>query len=152
MRDPGHLMVSLVGSIEIPGAFSIPAEELSWSFLASGGPGGQHANRSATKAELRWSYGASTAINDEQRGVLASRLGRRGRGGVLVVTVDESRSQWRNRQIARRRVVESVQEALRVEPPRQPTRVSRSARRRRRDAKQRRSQTKRLRKPPTTED
>lgn len=129
----------------------IPAGELVWRFSTSGGPGGQHANRSATRVELQFDLGASPSVDDTARRRMLGRLGPRARDGVVTVVVDESRSQWRNRQLARRRLRELVEEALRPETKRRPTRPSRAARRRRLEEKRRRSITKRLRGRPDIE-
>jgi ribosome-associated protein len=136
--------------LRITGAIAIPNEELSWTFSPAGGPGGQHANRSNTRVELRFDVAASRAFDEPTRNrLLAKRDGR----SEIVVVADESRSQWRNRQIARRRLVEVLSEALRPDPPeRRPTKPSRSARRRRVEEKRARSRTKALRRSPQTDD
>ncbi len=126
----------------------IPASELQWSFSTSGGPGGQHANRSATRAELRFDLGASRAVPEEARRRLLERLGSKAAGGVVMVTVDESRSQWRNRQLARRRLQELLREALRQPTARGSTKPPAGAHRRRIEEKRHRGWIKRLRKPP----
>jgi ribosome-associated protein len=131
------------------GAFSISAKELQWRFAPSGGPGGQHANRSATRAELRFDPAASAAFGD----VVKERIARRIGGGVVVVVVDESRSQWRNRQTARRRLGSMLEAAMKPDPPRRrPTRPSRSSRERRLRDKKARSETKRRRGTPGPDD
>ena len=128
---------------------TIPADELDWTFLPSGGPGGQHANRSSTKVVLRFDAATSRSIDVKTRRLLLDRLS----DPVLAVTVDDSRSQWRNRQIAKRRLRDRLQAALAPEaPPRKPTKPSRRAKQRRLDAKRARSQTKALRKPPDPGD
>ena len=130
----------------------IAAQELLWSFSPSGGPGGQHANRSNTRAELRFDLTASPSIPDSVRARMEAALGNRLVSGALLVTVDESRSQWRNRQIARKRLAELLADAARPPaPPRRRTKPSRSARRRRLDSKRRRGKTKQLRKRPDAE-
>ena len=127
----------------------IRAAELSWDFGPSGGPGGQHANRAHSRVELRFSLMASTAFADSERRRLERNLGPRLRNGVVAVVVDEERSQWRNRQIARGRLKDLLDEALQPDPPnRKATRPSRSARRKRVEAKRQRSETKRLRRSP----
>lgn len=127
----------------------IPAAELDWTFLPSGGPGGQHANRSSTKVVLRFDVATSLVIDDEIRRRLLDRLAE----PVLTVSVDDSRSQWRNRQLAKRRLRDRLQAAMAPEaPPRRPTKASRRVRQRRLDAKRARSQTKALRKRPDIED
>ncbi|MGH8946188.1 MAG: aminoacyl-tRNA hydrolase, partial [Acidimicrobiia bacterium] len=76
------------------------------------------------------------------------RLGPRAAGGRVVVSVDETRSQWQNRQLARRRLQQLLREALRRPVVRRPTRPSATARVRRLEEKRHRSRVKRLRKPP----
>jgi ribosome-associated protein len=128
---------------------SIPADELDWTFLPSGGPGGQHANRSSSKVVLRFDVASSRAVDEETKRRLLDRLA----DPVLSLTVDDSRSQWRNRQIAKRRLRDRLQAALAPEAPRRrPTKPSRRVRQRRLDAKRARSQTKALRKPPNPGD
>ncbi len=126
----------------------IPAAELQWRFTTSGGPGGQHANKAATRAELSWDLAASPTVDPATRRRLQDRLGSHLAGGVVTVAVDETRSQWRNRSIARRRLAELVFDALREEAPRRPTRPTRAAKRRRLESKRRRGVLKRLRRPP----
>lgn len=131
---------------------TIPGVELHESFSTSGGPGGQHANRSATRVTLAWAV-TSSAIDPAVRFRLVKALDARLESGELRVTVDESRSQWRNRQLARQRMVQVVREALK--PParkRVATRPSRARRQARLDEKRRRSETKRLRGRPAGDD
>ena len=131
--------------------FVIPEDELHWSFSTSGGPGGQHANRNATKAELRWDVAASDAISDEIRSKLESGLGSRVRDGTVKVTAGDSRSQWRNRQAARKRLSELLESALRERRIRVPTKPSKKAKRSRVEDKRRRGAKKRLRDKPDVE-
>lgn len=140
MPDDGPLVVS--------GDLVIPAAELRWRFDPSAGPGGQHTNKAATRAELSWDAGRSEALSVSLRTRLIARLGGRAPGGVITVSVDETRSQWRNRVIARRRLAGLLHEALRPERIRLATRVPPGSRRRRLEAKRRRSEAKRLRRPP----
>jgi ribosome-associated protein len=128
---------------------TIAASELELSFARPGGPGGQHANTSATKVELRFDVAASPSLSEAQRTrirrALASRLTR---DGVLVLQAGEFRSQARNREAAVGRLRNLLDEALRPRRSRVPTRVPRSARRRRLDDKRRRGERKRLRRAP----
>jgi ribosome-associated protein len=134
--------------LAITNGIVIPDEELAWSFSPSGGPGGQHANRSATRAEVRFDVASSRAFDADTRARLLGRLG----GPVVTVSVDETRSQWRNRQLARRRLAERLRAALEPDSPRRrPTKPTRASQRRRVDAKRARSRTKQLRKPPRSE-
>jgi ribosome-associated protein len=139
-----------VDDLKISETITIPAGELGWTFSPTGGPGGQHANRSSTRAELRFDVATSRAFDDETRDLLLARLAT---DGTVAVIVDETRSQWRNRQIARQRFADRVRDALKPDPPeRRPTKPSRAALRRRTEEKKARSQTKSLRKPPGSED
>jgi len=137
--------------LEIRTDLVIPATELAWRFDTAGGPGGQHANRAASRAELSFDLGSSPSVPEHLRTRMLDNLGRRARNGVVTVAVDESRSQWRNRAIARKRMARLLREACRVPRSRRQTRPSAGARRRRREAKRRRSETKRLRRRPEEE-
>jgi len=121
----------------------IALEELEWRFDASGGPGGQHANTSNTRAEVRFDVAASSSLGPRQRARLLDRL-----GPVVVVAAADSRSQTRNRELALERLRDRLAAALRVVAPRRPTRPSRAARQRRLDQKKQRGETKRRRRPP----
>ncbi|MCL1600648.1 MAG: aminoacyl-tRNA hydrolase [Actinomycetia bacterium] len=128
--------------------FDIPASELQWRFGPSGGPGGQHANKSSTRAELRFNIETSRAFDDPMRERLVEQLGIEVR-----ITEDGSRSQATNRKRGVRRLNALLEDAARPDPPkRKPTKPSGSARRRRIDDKRARSETKKARKPPTGDD
>jgi len=127
-------------SLKVTRSLSIPADELRWRFTTSGGPGGQHANRSSTRVEVRFDIENSEALGPRQRARLLDRI-----GPTLTVTAGEQRSQARNREVALRRLGGRLQEALRVERPRVPTRPSKAAKARRLDEKRRRSARKRER-------
>lgn len=127
----------------------IPEAELSESFARSGGPGGQHVNTSATKAELRFDVAGSGALTDEQKQRVRQHLASRLTGdGVLVLAASEHRSQARNRETARARLAHLLDEALAPQRPRKPTRRPRRAEERRLAAKKRRGERKRLRQRP----
>ncbi len=124
--------------IRVNGQLSIPMRELTWRFAPSGGPGGQHANKVSSRAELRWDVVASPSLTEVQRARLVDKL-----GGEVRISVDEARSQLRNRSLAVDRLGERVAEALRREVARRPTKPSKGSQRRRLDAKKQRSQIKR---------
>ncbi len=138
MDEPLHAAPGLV----------IPAEELRWRFDPSGGPGGQHANKSSTRVELAFDVAGSPAVPEPLRSLLLERLGSRLTTGELRVVVNESRSQWRNREIARRRLAAVLEEALRTRRPRRATRPTAAARLRRLAVKRHRGEAKRRRRPP----
>jgi ribosome-associated protein len=136
-----------VSDLEVTPHLVIPDAELVWRFGPSSGPGGQHANRSNTRAELTFDIARSEVLGDSQRRRLLERF-----GPVLTVGVDDERSQARNRDLARLRMADRLADALRVARPRRPTRPSRSSARRRVDAKRRRSQLKDQRRRPSSDD
>lgn len=125
----------------------IPESELTYRFSTSGGPGGQHANRSATRVDLTFDIGDSPSIPESSKAVLVEALGSR-----ITVSVDESRSQWRNRQLAKRRLADKLLDALKTQRVRRPTRPKRSAKRKRVEGKRQRSEIKQLRRRPTSDD
>lgn len=151
-RGPVVENEALRGDLKVSERLTIPAEELTETFQTSGGPGGQHANRSATGVALSWHYAASNALNDGEKARLSAALGARGEGGALRVVADKSRSQWRNRNLARSRLADLVTTSLKPPKPRRATKPSRSAKKRRVDEKKRRSQTKSLRQKPSKHD
>lgn len=134
------------GRLRVSRSCSIPLSELTWRFSRSGGPGGQHANTSDTRVELRYDIESSEALGPRQRARLLERLGPE----VRVVVADE-RSQARNRALALDRLAERLAAALAVEKPRRATKPSRAAVHRRLDAKRRRSDRKAQRRRPTLE-
>lgn len=122
----------------VSAAVRIPGRELDWRFGPSGGPGGQHANRAHTRAEVRFDVVASTVLRDGDRARLLERL-----GPVVTATADDERSQLRNRRLAAERLTRTLAAALRTTPPRRPTRPGRGAVERRLDAKRRQASRKR---------
>ena len=124
----------------------LPASELSWRFSRSGGPGGQHANTSDTRVEVRFDIAGSPSLGPRQRARLRERLG----DEVRVVVADE-RSQARNRQLALERLCDRLAAALRVDRPRRPTTPSKASVQRRLEAKRRQSARKADRRPPHAE-
>jgi len=128
---------------------TIPESELSWRFSRSSGPGGQGVNTADSRVELMWDAAASAALSPVQRERVLQRLGGRLVGGVLTIAASEHRAQLRNREAARDRLAALVSDALRPpSPPRRPTKPTRGAKERRLKAKQHRTETKRLRRPP----
>lgn len=123
----------------------IPDSELSWTFSPSGGPGGQHANRSHTRAEVRFDLAESPSIPELLKEHMLRRLGKRAVDGVVKVTADETRSQGQNRRIAAERLAAILNEAAHRPRRRRPTRPTASSRERRLDQKRRRSAVKRER-------
>jgi ribosome-associated protein len=136
-----HLGVA--DDLEVTRSVRIGRRELMVSFHPSGGPGGQHANKAATRVELVFDVVASPSLSEAQRRRVLAKL-----GPVVRVVADDERSQARNRALAERRLVARLAAALAVERPRTPTRPTRASKERRIDAKKQRSQKKANRRPP----
>ena len=138
-----------LSDVPVTPRLSIPARELSVEFVRSSGPGGQHVNKTSTQAQLRWNVWASAVLQDEQKTRVAEKLSSRlTASGDLLLTCDSHRSRERNLQAACDRLGRLVAESLHRPKPRRPTRPTRGSQRRRLEAKRRRSETKRLRRPP----
>lgn len=145
----GH--TGVMDGIRISSNLLVPEHELEERFARSGGPGGQHVNTSSTKVELRWDIAASDALDDDVRDrVMAHLSSRLTDDGVLIIQASEHRSRERNREAARGRLANLLAEALRPQRRRRPTRPSRSSVRRGAQTKQRRSETKALRRRPVS--
>ena len=125
----------------------IPRHELDVKFSPSGGPGGQHANKTSTRAELTFDVESSAAFSDAQRDRVRAKL-----GSVVRVVADEARSQVRNRAIAQERLADRLREALHVERPRRATRPTKGSQQRRISTKKQRGDVKRARQRPTAHD
>jgi len=115
----------------------ILTSEISWKFGPSGGPGGQHANRSNTRVEATLDLASAQGIEENVREVLVAKL-----GSVMKVTVDKHRSQFRNRELALSRIESQLQEALIKEKARRPTKPKKSAVERRLKNKRKQSERK----------
>jgi ribosome-associated protein len=127
----------------------IPGGELELRAARASGPGGQGVNTTDSAVELRWDLGQSGAVSAAERHRIRAALGNRVTAdGIVIVRASDSRSQWRNRQAARRRLVDLLADALRPRQQRIPTSPSRRSKQRRLDSKKRRSDIKRLRRPP----
>jgi ribosome-associated protein len=130
-------------SIQVSRSVRLPRSEIDYRFSRSSGPGGQHAQKSDTRVEASFDVEGSSALSEAQKRRVVAKA-----GPVLRAVAQDERSQWRNRELATERLVESLREALRVPRRRRPTKPTKASRERRLEAKRRRSDTKRLRRPP----
>ena len=138
----------MTGSIRVRG-LEIPEAELSWRFSRSSGPGGQSVNTTDSRAELTFDLAGSPSVPEHLRARALARLEHRLVDGALTIAASEYRSQHRNREAARARLVDVLTEALAPPAPkRRPTKPSRGARERRLAGKKRRSQVKQMRRRP----
>jgi ribosome-associated protein len=133
-------------SIRVSRSVLLPVSEITLRLSRSGGPGGQHAQKSSTRVEALLDVEASTALTQVQKQRVLGRA-----GAVLRAVAQDERSQARNRELAIERLVEKLREALAVPRRRKPTAPTVAARQRRLEAKRRRARTKALRKPPSPE-
>ena len=138
-----------LSDVEVSPRLRIPASELSVEFVRSSGPGGQHVNKTSTQAQVRWNLWASAALQNDEKTRLAEKLSSRlTASGDLILSCDQSRSRERNLQTCLLRLSRLLSEGLARPKPRRPTKPTRGSQRRRLEAKRRRGETKRLRKPP----
>ncbi|MGO9489060.1 MAG: alternative ribosome rescue aminoacyl-tRNA hydrolase ArfB [Solirubrobacteraceae bacterium] len=122
---------------------ALPLSEITLRTSRSSGPGGQHANVTASRVEAIFDVLASPSLEEDQRARLLARYGPR----VVAVSQDE-RSQSRNRELALTRLGERIAQGLAVPRKRRATRPSTASRERRLQAKRQASQRKLARRPP----
>lgn len=134
-------------TLRVHKGLAIPLAEITWRATTSGGPGGQHANRTLSRVEVQFDVSASATLGPRQRARLIERL-----GPVVRTSASDSRSQARNRQRALERLAARLDEGLRVDPTRRPTRPTKGSQMRRVEEKRRRSETKQQRRAPGAQD
>ena len=133
--------------LEVTRDVTIPLGEVTVRTSRSSGPGGQHANVTASRVEAVFDVAASRALNEEQRARLMGRCGPR-----ITAVAQEARSQARNRELALERLRQRIARGLHVHRPRRATKPGRGARERRLESKRRRGETKRGRRRPDPSD
>jgi len=139
--------------IPITRAISIDEAEIDERFIRASGPGGQNVNKVASAVQLRFDLAGSPNLPEAVKTRLIRLAGRRVTdAGVLVIDAREHRTQRQNRDEALRRLVQLIRRAAPPPKRRRKTRPTAASRRKRLDAKRRRGETKRLRKPPPTDD
>jgi ribosome-associated protein len=135
-RSPG-------GGLRVGRTLSIPLAEVRVRASRSSGPGGQHANVTASRVEASFDVLASDSLTDTQRERLLERVGPR-----VAAIAQDARSQARNRELALERLRERLARALQPPKPRRATRPTAASRERRLESKRRTSERKREREPP----
>jgi ribosome-associated protein len=125
---------------------AVPLSEVAVRASRSGGPGGQHANVTASRVEAAFDVAASSALSDEQKRRVMARCGPR-----VTAVAQDTRSQSRNRELALERLRSRLAAALAVPRSRRATRPTTASRRRRLESKRRRGQIKRQRRRPEAE-
>ena len=127
----------------------IPGHELEFQASLSGGPGGQHVNKTHSRITLRWHLESSAALSDGQRTYLRTRISSRiTNAGFVVVHCDKHRSQHRNMQGARGQLKELIYNGLQRPKKRRPTKPTRASQRKRVDGKKKRGDVKKNRRKP----
>jgi ribosome-associated protein len=139
--------VSTERGLRVSARLTIPLDEIELRTSRSSGPGGQHANVTASRVEAVFDVAASQTLSDAQRARLLERAGPR-----VTAVAQDARSQLRNRELALERLRAKLEEALRVRTPRRATRPTAASRERRLGAKRANSERKRGRNPPASED
>jgi ribosome-associated protein len=125
----------------------LPLDEVLVRASRSSGPGGQHANVTASRIEVSFDVAASSTLSDAQKARITARC-----GPVVRAIAQDARSQARNRALALERLAERIARSLEVQRVRRPTKPTRASRTRRLDAKRRASERKSTRRRPAGED
>jgi len=133
--------------LRISERLSLPLTEIELRTSRSSGPGGQHANVTASRVEAVFDVEASAALEERQRARLLERL-----GPLVTAVAQESRGQARNRELALQRLAEKIAAGLRVQRKRRPTRPTRASKQRRLDQKRRLGERKRNRGRPSPDE
>jgi ribosome-associated protein len=131
------------GELKIDERLSIPLAEIELRASRSSGPGGQHANVTASRVEAAFDVEASAALDEAQRARLLAKA-----GPVVTAVAQDARSQARNRELALERLAAKIAAALAVPRRRRPTRPTRASRERRLEEKRRAGERKRARRKP----
>jgi ribosome-associated protein len=134
-------------TLRIDERLSIPLAEIELRASRSSGPGGQHANVTASRVEAVFDVEASATLDESQKARLVERA-----GPVLTAVSQDARGQARNRELALQRLAEKIAAGLKVPRRRRPTKPTRASRRRRLDQKRRTAQRKQARRRPLSED
>jgi ribosome-associated protein len=136
----------VTSSLHIRAGLEIPLAEIELRASRSSGPGGQHANVTASRIEASFDVAASTALSEAQKSRILARCGPR-----VTAVAQDARSQSRNRALALERLAARLARALEVQRPRTATRPTVASRRRRLDDKRRRAETKQTRRRVDTD-
>lgn len=133
--------------LEIARGLTLPLDEVLLRTSRSSGPGGQHANVTASRVEAVFDVAASRVLSDAQKARVIERAGPR-----VTAVAQDARSQARNRELALERLRARLAAALATPRPRRPTRPTTASRRRRASAKQRQATRKQQRRAPGTDE
>ncbi len=132
--------------LRINRGLALPLAEVELRTSRSSGPGGQHANVTASRVEAVFEVERSQALDEAQRARLLERL-----GPTVTAVAQDARGQARNRELALQRLAQKLAAGLRVQRKRRPTRPTRASKQRRLEQKQRTAKKKRERRRPPIE-
>ena len=128
---------------------SLLLNELEYKAVRSSGPGGQHANKTATKVELSFDLSESEALSENEKSRLMKKLSSRiNKEGILKMSSEDSRSQHSNKEIVTQNFLEEIKEALKKPKPRKKTKPTRASKIKRLKEKRKKSEIKANRKDP----
>jgi ribosome-associated protein len=133
--------------LRIDDRLAIPLAEIELRTSRSSGPGGQHANVTASRVEAVFDVAASRSLDEARRARLLDRI-----GPVVTAVAQDARGQSRNRELALSRLAAKIATALRVQRRRRPTKPTRASRQRRLDQKRRAGERKRNRRRPAGDE
>lgn len=133
--------------MRVTSSVAVPLTEVVVRASRSSGPGGQHANVTASRIEVSFDVAASAALSPDQKARVSGRL-----GPVVRAVAQDARSQQRNRELALERLRDRLAGALHVPRSRRPTRPTKGSKVRRVDAKKRTGRVKRDRRRPSADD
>ena len=134
--------------MNVSAELSIPRAEIQYRASRAGGAGGQHVNTSSTRIELLWDLPRSTAVTEEQRERIRTKLAPRlDSDGMVRVVASDRRSQGQNKQLADERLAALVKHALHIPKKRRPTKPTRGSKERRLAEKKHHSDKKKTRRP-----
>jgi ribosome-associated protein len=124
-------------------------KEFKFNTARSGGPGGQHANKTESQVELRFNIQASQILNEEEKQRLLKKLSNKiTKEGELIISAESKRSQFQNKEEAKDKFYFMLEKALKKPKKRKPTKPSKAAKKKRLDEKKKHSEKKAKRKPP----
>ena len=144
---PGYARRAMQDPMPLTHGVALPLDEVELRVSRSSGPGGQHANVTASRVEAVFDVAASPTLGEAQKARVMARL-----GPVVRAVAQDTRSQLRNRELALQRLQERLIAALQVPRSRRATKPTAASRRRRMTAKRRRSDVKRQRRRPSGDD